>query len=293
MKSTKVLVSALLIPALLVASGEGASDSVQKLLRKPRYGLARITLTDGTQAQGIVSRVTSQFVTLRERNTCRNVKLAAIASVKRVPGQGDSPEDTLGWLVFGVIASPILVPVYIAYLLEDRNDSPLNGSWETTTTLPGGKISRIEGNGNGLGQRSLAVEKGRYEVIAQDLHLAYDGSGLVETIPIQFECDSLLLGSQELSAQVSTHSAQAPIVGRWHPNTGRRGSWEFTASGTFEKRVAESEIQGQIEKIKGGVRVRWLGPDAKPDEAWSIRTKGHHLFITVGGGTTEYVRAAE
>jgi hypothetical protein len=44
-------------------------------------------------------------------------------------------------------------------------------------------------------------------------------------------------------------------------------------------------IQGRIEKIKGGDRVKWPGPDARPDEAWGIRTGGtifssFHHFIT-------------
>jgi hypothetical protein len=292
MKPAKILVNAVLIPALLVASGGGASDSVQKLLRKPRYGVARINFADGTQAAGTVSRVTDQFVTLREGNTCRNVELAQIASIKWLPNQGDSLGDTLGWITFGVIASPILVPVYIAYLLEDRDDSPLSGNWESIPASPDGTISRIEGNyAGGLVRRSVAVEKGTYQVVGQDLHLAYEGSGLVETIPYRFDCESLYLGAQKLSVPYSTQSARAPIVGRWLPHGERGGSFELTESGTFEKRIAQSQVNGQIKKIKGGVHVKWLGPDAKPDEEWGIRTKGHHLFITAGGATTEYVRA--
>ena len=110
-------------------------------------------------------------------------------------------------------------------------------------------------------------------------------------IHLQFDCDSLVLGDQKLSARMAAAPAQPPIVGRWQPRGRQDASWEFTASGTFEKRITESHMNGQIEKIKGGVRVKWLGPDAKPDEEWGIRTKGHHLFITAGGATTEYVRA--
>jgi hypothetical protein len=296
MKSAKMLVSAILIPVLMVASGGSASDSVQKLLRKPRYGRAQINFADGTQAAGFVSRVTSQFLTLREANTCRNVDLAQIASVKWLPGQGESLGDTLGSIEMAVILSPFWGPVYIADVLGHRGDSDrlLGGSWDSTPTSPDGKISRIEGErGNRFLQRRVAVAKGRYEVIGQDLHLAYDGSGLVETIPFQFDCESLIFRGRRLLARIPTKVAQPPIVGRWLSRGVRQISWEFTASSTFEKRITESQIEGQIEKIKGGVRVKWLGPGAKPDEGWGIRTKGHHLFITAGGATTEYVRAAD
>ena len=116
---------------------------------------------------------------------------------------------------------------------------------------------------------------------------------MVETIPLEFDCELLVLGGEKLSARLLTNRTQAPIVGRWQPNEDRHSSWEFTASGTFEKRIAESQIEGQIEKIKGGVRVKWLRPDAQADEDWGIRMTRHHLFITAGGATTEYVRVAE
>ncbi len=292
MKSAKVLVSAILIPTLLVASGGGASESVRKLLRKPRVGPARVTFGDGTQTQGTVRRVTTQFLSLDNADTCSSVELTQIASIKWFPSQGDSLGDTLELIAWVVIGSPFWVPWYIADALGNRVErDPLGFSWESTPTLPDGKISRIEGNGNGLMQRSVAVEKGRYDVIGKNLHLTYDASGLVETIPFQFDCDSLVLGDQKLSAQLSASPAQDPIVGRWLPRMDHSSFWEFTASGTFEKRSAESKTEGRIEKIKGGVRVKWLGPDAKPNEEWGIRTKGHHLLITAGGATTEYVRA--
>ena len=294
MTYTRVLVCAVLIPALLVGSGEGGSDSVQKLLRKPRYALARISFTDGTHAQGVASRVTSQFVTLREASSCRNVELAQIASVKWLPNQGDPLGDTLTLIAMVVIASPVLIPLAIVELLghKDENNSPVRGHWESTPTSPDGMISRIEGDyGGGFVRRSVSVKKGRYELIGQDLHFTYDTSSTVETVPIQFDCDSLMLGGQKLSARLSSGPARPPIVGRWFPDVDPNSSWEFTESGRFEKRTAESQINGQIEKIKGGVRVKWLGPDAPRDEEWGIRTKGRHLFITAGGSTTEYVRA--
>jgi hypothetical protein len=290
MKSARVLVSVVLIPALLVASGGGASNSVRKLLRKPRYGPARVTFADRTQADGTVSRVTSQFLTLREGNTCRNVELAEIASVKWLP----HPDDSLGlgYTALMVISSPIWMPWSLAYDLGHRNEnSPLDGNWESTPMLPDGRVSRIEGNESRFVQLSgVAVGKGKYEVAGQALHLIYDASGLAETIPLQFECESLVLGTQQLSAPFPTNRAQAPIVGHWHTSR-RDDTWEFTASGMFEKRITVSQIYGQITKIKGGVRVKWLGPDARPDEEWGIRTKGHHLFIAAGGATTEYIRA--
>jgi len=293
MKSAKILVSAVLIPALLVASGGGASDSVQKLLRKPRFGPARIDFTDGTQATGVVNRVTTQFLSLSEPNTCRNVALAQIASIKWFP----SPDDSLGlgYLALMVVSSPIWIPWSIAYDLGHRDEnSPLDGSWESATMSPAGKIRRIEVDyRNVLVQRSIDVDKGRYEVIGQELHLAYDGNRLVETIPIEFDCDSLVLGGHKLSTRNSTNRAQAPIVGRWLPDGDRYSFWEFAASGAFEKRIAESHVEGQIAKIKGGVRVKWLGSDAKPVEDWGVRTKGHYLLITAGGSTTEYVHAAD
>jgi hypothetical protein len=290
MKSAKILVSAILIPALLVASGEGASDSVQKLLRKPR--------ADGTQADGTVNRVTTQFLTLRDANTCRQVELAPITSITWFPRPDDSPSvgDKIILITMVVIASPILIPLSIVEFLghRDEDNSPVRGNWESTPTSPDGKIKRIEGKyGNKFVQQSVALEKGRYEVIGQDLHLVYDGSGVAEAMPLQFDCESLVLGDQKLWGRFSMNHAQAPIVGRWQSNRDRRSSWEFTASGTFEKRITTSQINGQIEKIKGGVRVKWLGPDAKPAEDWGLRTKGHHLFTTVGGATTEYVRAEE
>jgi hypothetical protein len=143
MKSAKTLVSAILIPALMVASGGGADDSVQKLLRKPRFGVARIDFADGTQAAGTVSRVTTQFLTLHETSTCRNVEVAQIASVKWYPNQGDS----LGFKDIGlmVISSPIWIPWVVASALEDRDEtSPLDGDWESISTPPDGKISRIK-----------------------------------------------------------------------------------------------------------------------------------------------------
>jgi hypothetical protein len=295
MRSAKVLVGAILIPALTVASSEGASDSVQKLLRKPRQGVARISFADGTRAMGVVNRVTSQFITLREVDTCRNVELAQITSLEWLRGQGDSLGDTLGLIVWVVIGSPFWIPWYIADALGHGDEtSPLRGTWESTPASADGKISRIESHqGNGFVQLGVAVGKGKYAVIGQELHLTYDASGPVETTPLRFDCESLVLGDEKLSTQFSRHSAQPPIVGRWRTTKDRRSSWEFTASGTFEKRIIESQINGQIQKIKGGVRVKWLGPDARPDEEWGIRTKGHHLFITAGGATTEYVRAAD
>jgi hypothetical protein len=296
MKPAKTLVSAILIPALLVASGESTSESVQKLLRKPRYAPAEIDFVDGTHVRGVVSRVTSQFVTLRDAEGCLNVELAQIASVKWLPNQDESWGDKMTLIAMVAIASPVLIPLVIAEALghRDKSRNPLYGNWESNQTTPEAKISRIEGSyQTGFIERSLAVERGRYEIIGQDLHLAYDESGLVETIPFQFDCDSLILGDQKLLPRRSPSPAQTPIVDRWLPRLDHSSFWEFTASGTFEKRIAESQRNGQIEKIKGGVRVKWLGPDAKPDEEWGVRTKGHHLFITAGGATTEYVRVVD
>ena len=263
MTSTRILVSAGFDSCAAVwFRRRGGSDSVPEAAFRKTAGMRSpesVSPMGHTRREFAVSRVTTQFVTLREAKTCRNVEVAQIASVKWAPNQGDPLGDTLTLIAMLVIESPVLIPLAIVELLGHRGEgNPLSGHWESIPS-PDGMVSRIEGHyGGGFVRRSVSVKKGRYELIGQDLHLTYDTSGPVETVPIQFDCDSLMLGGQKLSARLSSGPARPPIVGRWFPDVEPQQFLGFTESGRFEKRTAESQINGQIEKIKGGVRVKWL-----------------------------------
>ncbi len=303
MKSTKILVSAILIPALVIASGEGVSDSVQKLLRKPRYGPMQINLLDGTHTDGTITRVTTEFLTLREPSTCENVELSKIASFKRLPPQGDGGGAIVG-LGFLVLTSPFWVPSYVASTLSDgiNGRDALHQNWESITTSADGKVSRIEFYEPTLVREELTVRRGHYEVTGDQLQLSYEGSGLSETIPFRFDCEALILGPPAAewrldSADSGSNQAQPPIVGRWHDQENSsygfqpKLQWEFSPSGTFETRTIEARRFGTFKRgKKDSVRVTWGLPSGAAEEEWYVRTAKHRLFVTAGGITREYER---
>jgi hypothetical protein len=304
MKSAKILVSAVLIPALMVASGGGASDSIQKLLRKPRYGQMQINLLEGIHIDGAVTRVTTEFLTLREPTTCENVELSKIASFKRLPplGDGGGAIFEIGLLV---LASPFWGPFYIASTLSDGINGldALHRNWESIPPSAEGKVNRIEFYEPSLAREELSVRRGHYEVTGDQLQLSYEGSGISETIPFRFDCEALVLGPPTAewrldSADPGSNQAQPPIVGRWHDgeNSGYavqpRLQWEFGPSGTFEKRTIEARRFGTFKRgKKHSVRVTWSLPSGAVEEEWYVRTAKHRLFVTASGITTEYERA--
>ncbi len=282
----------------MVASGGGASDSVQKLLRKPQYGQMQIKFLDGTHIDGAVTRVTTEFVTLREPATCENVELSKIASFKRLPPQGDG-----GGAVFEigllVLASPLWGPFYIASTLSDGINGldALHRNWESIPTSAEGNVSRIEFYEPSLVQEELTVRRGHYQVTGDQLQLSYQGSGLSETIPFRFDCEALILGPPTAewrldSADPGSNQAQPPIVGHWHDkeNSGYgvqpRPQWEFSPSGTFETRTIEARRFGAFKREKKhSVRVTWGLPSGAAEEEWYVRAAGHRLFVTANGTT--------
>ena len=94
-----------------------------------------------------MGRVTTQFLSLREVDTCKNVELTQIASIKWFPRPDDSVSVDDAAILVGmvVVASPVLIPLSIVELLGHKGEgTPLRGRWESTARTPDGKIHKIE-----------------------------------------------------------------------------------------------------------------------------------------------------
>jgi hypothetical protein len=203
-----------------------------------------------------------------------------------------------------VIMTIVVVPLYFIYPL------PGGAIWQTVKYVVSGRHSilgewesitgeeeialRNEYRGDNYVERRKVVNKsGRYRVEGAMLHLAYEGNGAADVIPIRFDCDKLIVGaaaSLTLAAEPGhqPRSFADPIVGQWQESH-RLGSttWDFKTDGAFHMR-SESRVVGQFAKTKQGLQVNWT--DSSAVELWDVRVQQDRLFITIGGATTEYRR---
>ena len=84
MRSFHALIVLALVPSLIART-----ESVSELLHNPATGQAALTFSDGTRSEGMIVRVTDQFVTFRRTpQSCENVALSSIAGIDWPSGGG-------------------------------------------------------------------------------------------------------------------------------------------------------------------------------------------------------------
>jgi len=255
MRCTRVLLSLILIPALIAGSADTLPSSVRKLLVKPRYGPAKITLVDGTHLDGAIFRVTTQFVTVRKSSAgCENIDLKRIAAVeaREVSPYGDDGSfvDAAPYLAFLALTSLIWVPWALGSKLK-RSLTPRDhifGKWQSVS--PQGEKDTIEFREQQLVTRSaVAYRTGRYRISDGNVHLNRDSDGEEETLPFRFDCHLLVLnqtsGQLKMLNTLVQRRAAEPIVGHWQYGEGwNPGYWDFRSDGTFRAKVVVGDMMG-------------------------------------------------
>jgi hypothetical protein len=294
------LVVLILVPMLLAGQTDQLPESVRALLRKPRGGGARLTFRDGTQSDGMILRVTDQFVSFTEGSPpnrlnqhCEDIDLALIANVAAL----HSPDDESAW-PYLVVATPLLAPFVIltpfAMISESIRDAHAHrglpsGSWESVSADAAGHTRHVEFHDVYIAMPDQVVKQGRYHLDGDELHFDYD-KGAEESVPVRFECDTLVADRPDGRLYLSTPQwegrAYSPIVGHWWMrNRGTRVNWDLRPDGTFRIQNIENDNWARMEPIEGGIKVSWSG------EEWKIRHAHNHLLVTKDGVELEYKHA--
>jgi hypothetical protein len=277
------LIFLILIPAMLVGQNGQLSDAARKLLDKPRLGSAQLTLSDGSLEDGLIVRVTDQFLALQTNHnplTCENVALSSVASVHWLPTPGR--DGVGGEVAFWAIYSPFFAGGATAGIFRGTSSQlkPLRGNWESD----GGK-STLEFDGSFVTGRTMAVRYGLYSVAQNQLNMKFDGTPEA-MIPFQFHCRELLLDSPPIRFLLSprTIPVSAPIVGEWgSPHS----ILYFKPDGDFEERKEEDRY-GTFEQTATGVKIHWeddLGPGG-PE--WIAQIEHRKIVVRLRSVVTEY-----
>jgi hypothetical protein len=285
-----------ILVSLLVADPvTQGSDSVRDLLRKPRTGEARINLRDGTHVDGTITRVTDQFLTVNGPRACENVEISRIASVKWL---GPQDENFVVLIPYYLMIGSVLAPLAVieGFRRVFGHDS-MFGAWEPVD-VSAGRIVRIELREPGqIIREEVMVRRGHYEMTGGQLQLKDKANGTLETIPLRFVCDQLILEQAAVVHTLRTQYPQLqqatnPIIGTWLDGNRTDGHyWDFSPSGEFTIWTQIGRMQGSFEKTKTGIRVTWANAGGTRSEDWLIRRTSDHLVMTEGGKTTEYQRA--
>ncbi len=267
---------------ILIHSLIAAPTSVEKLLRKPLLGPVRIDLNNGSQIEGYLARVTTQFIAVKRAQSCELVPIAEIRELRR-PRVQDDEGPLWGWILAFTVTSPVWVPAAAIHeikrpFVKDSNQTlPFTGRWKS----PDGKSLAIT---EWAAERwRFSTEDATYQIDHTRLRL---DSG--ETYDAEYECDMLRLGGETLIQKTQPQPAEAPNVGAWYPNpAAQRPEWTFRADRTYNRTRQLSYISGTVDKAGHNVLITW------PDGTQSIATRhGKTITLTTNGVVEEFTRVA-
>jgi hypothetical protein len=259
----------MLIPALVAAP-----PSVEKLLRKPRYGEVRIELNNGDFVSGVVTRVTTEFIGVRDILDCELVPISDIRRVRSKPAT-QRLQDAVDITAMYALMSPAFV-FLLAYEVTDavkRRRRPLDGRWQS------GDGTVLSIYGVAADRQQYAVEEGQFTVRNQIITMSSR-----EKFDMTFGCADLTLTGTDraykLSTRPTTHPAAAPLVGDWSET---RNKWTFRSDGTYQILRHLETIRGTIEKPGHDILIAWA------DGTQSTATRKHKtLSLTTNGLTEQY-----
>ncbi len=286
------IASLLLLPVMLAGESAQSSDTAKQLVKKPRLGSAQLTWVDGRRQKGHIARVTDQFVAFQTDTrpmSCENVKLSEIATVQwlrtsRGPGAGS---QLAGVLFVGAILAPFYVGHAVADPFKRMSPplKPLGGSWESGGPSRALIKSSLEFKGNTVQHRTMIGKQGRWLVEQDRLRLIYDGEPESAT-PFHFDCEELILDDSAGTFREWSdrkHATQ-PMVGNWH---GSNSNLNIQSDGSFAEQKWEVR-KGTFENSAASVKMHWADSTGFGGAEWIAQIKQRHIFVSVGGVTTEY-----
>jgi hypothetical protein len=299
MRPLQTIVVLALVPSLIART-----ESVSELLHNPQNGQASLRFADGTRSEGMVIRVTDQFVTFQPApfmpGACENIELSRIAGIDWPSGSGGFRNAVFSLLWLLAPLAPILGGASEGTATPSN---PMLGNWESVRTQTPGRID-IDGlefrpvmPGAGfrysgfVTRMSVVIQRGTYRVDGGTLHLNQLGGGLDDIVPVGFECDALIAVTSTRAYKLKStgdqpRRASPPIVGRWvESSEGSQTDWDYKPDGTYEQKSVDSSKTGIFAKTKKGVKVTF-GSGATED--WEVHVNRGHLFISIGGNVTEY-----
>jgi hypothetical protein len=282
----------MLLPAMLLGQNPQLSDAAQKLVNRPRLGIAQLTWVDGRTQKGRIVRVTDQFIAF-ETNirppVCESVELSKVAAVQwfRTPGEGGAGSRAAGVVFLGAI----LAPFYVGNAAADpfkRISPPLNplrGSWELNGPSRGALKSSLVFKGKTVEYRTITGKRGRWSVERDLLRLTFDGEPDSVT-SFHFDCGELILDNptSKLREGSDRKRATQPIVGDWH---GSRYKLNLKSDGTVIEQKGEVR-NGTFENSATSVKMHWTDSTGPGGAEWIAQIKHRHILVSVGGVLMEY-----
>jgi hypothetical protein len=297
MGSVRTILSVALIPALLTAQANLSqlAPSVRVALRKPPKDRILLTRKDGTIAEGLIVRATTEFLTFDGAGGCKNVELGDVSKISPVPSEPSTAGQIIGTVFLHAFLPMIALAAWDSQP-EPKPENPIAGTWESVYPRPDGRVYRVDIRGESARQTLVSVRKGRYQFREPDLTVSFEdaaGAGLVEEHrSARFDCNLLLLDGQRLglaNQPKRKNRAEPPILGRWESRQATR--WLFRADGTFQTEAfGQNDLEsGTIQRQKKGfhVELNRFGVRARTEE-WQTRMKSGHLFINRNGDPMEY-----
>jgi hypothetical protein len=290
LKSFALLV--LLPPTMLLAQNANLSADARSLLRKPRLGTARLTLTDGQARSGSILRVTDAFISFLANThplVCENVEFSKIVTVQwlridRRPGAGTIlAERAYG----GAVLAPLLIAGSVADAFKRISPplKPLSGTWESRRQPGGAPKATLVFEGKTVRYSNAMRKQGRWSVEHGALDLSFDGEP-ERIAPFHFDCNQLILETPDAKFQGQSHGDHAapPMVGYWQ---GAAYNLDLRPDGTVTQENWEVR-DGSFENSPTGLHIRWSNATGPGDAEWIGQIKHRHIVMNIGGVRTEY-----
>ncbi len=264
------------------------SESVDKLLRKPRLGSAQLTWADGRKQKGRILRVTDEFIAFATDflpSACKNVELSEVAGVKFFHAPGSDVAYLVGELFLAAFFAPFLVADGVAEPFRQTPLEPLRGTWKASGRSHGLLTSSLEFTGNKVVYRTTIRKRGRWSVERGELHLAVEGEPEWITA-FHFVCDELVLDNpvEYFREWTKRSHPAAPIIGDWRGHQTRL-TIEPNGSLIEEKDMVQ---KGTFQNSSTSVNMHWADSAGPGGAEWVAQIAHRHIVVSVGGATTEY-----
>jgi hypothetical protein len=282
----------MLLPAMLSGRNSQPSDAAQKLVNKPRLGIAKLTWTDGRTQKGRVVRVTDQFIAF-ETNirppVCENVEVSKVAAVQwfRSPGGAGAGTRAAEAVYLGAVLAPFYVGNAVSNPLKRISPplKPLRGLWELNGLSRGALKSSLVFKGNTVQYQTITAKRGRWSVERDRLRLTFDGEP-DSVSSFHFDCGELVLDNPTSKFRESSDRKRAtpPIVGDW-----RRSNYSLNlkSDGTVTEQKADV-LNGTFENNATSVKMHWTNSTGPGGVEWIAQIKHRHILVSVGGVLMEY-----